>query len=90
MVEHLHLNIYDDSSNMIRPNLYAKYASESNVLEIYFSPTGWSKNLVDIQCSAPTDTPTNIYINLSAIPTEDNRQPTNMLIRMTECLHQDK
>lgn len=73
---------YGDSSNSVTPNLYAKYASGSNVIEIYFSPTNWSKNLVHIQCNALSGTPTNICENVSSIPSEANRQPTNTLTSM--------
>lgn len=74
---------YGDSSNAVTPNLYAKYASGSNVIEIYFSPTGWSKNLIHIQAVSLPSAPTNICENVSSIPTEANRQPTNTMVRMT-------
>jgi len=71
---------YDDASNTITPNLYAKYVSGSNVVEIYFSPSSWSKNLVHIQCVALAAAPTNICESVSSIPSEATRQPSNKLV----------
>ena len=77
-------NTYGDSANTVTPNLYAKYASGSNVIEIYFSPQSWSKNLIHIQClGLASGGATNICESIDSIPTEANRQPTNTLINMS-------
>ena len=43
-------NVYGDDSNTVAPNLYLYYPTDSRWIEIYFSPTAWSKNLIHIQC----------------------------------------
>lgn len=70
-------NTYGDTSNTVTPNLYAKYASGSNWIEIYFSPSSWSKNLIHIQANALKSEPTNICENVSEIPSSATRKPTN-------------
>lgn len=72
-------NTYGDSANTVTPNLYAKYASGSNVIEIYFSPTTYSKNLIHIQCNRLPAAPTNICESVSEIPAAATRKPTNTL-----------
>jgi len=70
-------NTYGDTSNTVTPNLYAKYASGSNWIEIYFSPSSWSKNLIHIQANALRSEPTNICESVSEIPSSATRKPTN-------------
>ena len=70
-------NTYGDANNTVTPNLYAKYTSGSNWIEIYFSPNNWSKNLIHIQANALKSNPTNICENVSEIPSSATRKPTN-------------
>ena len=72
-------NTYGDSSNTVTPNLFAKYGSGSNIIEIYFSPSSWSKNVIHISCVALRSEPTNVCENISSIPTEADINPTNTL-----------
>ena len=70
-------NTYGDANNTVTPNLYAKYISGSNWIEIYFSPNNWSKNLIHIQANALKSEPTNICESVSEIPSSATRKPTN-------------
>lgn len=70
-------NTYGDTNNTVTPNLYAKYTSGSNWIEIYFSPSSWSKNLIHIQANALVSNPTNICESVSEIPSSATRKPTN-------------
>ena len=76
-------NTYGDSANTVTPNLFAKYVSGSNVIEIYFSPSSQSKNYIHISCVALRSAPTNICENVDSIPTEATRQPTNTLLSIS-------
>ena len=75
--------VYGDANNQVTPNLYAKYASGSDFIEIYFSPSSWSKNLIHIQCLGLRSAPTNLCESVTAIPETANRQPTNMMVTKT-------
>jgi len=71
---------YGDTTNSVTANLYAKYVSGSNNIEIYFVPTSWSKNLIHIQAVALRSAPTNICESVTSKPAEATRQPTNTAI----------
>lgn len=85
---------YGDSNNSITPNLYLYYPNNSRYIEIYFSPSSYSKNLVHIQCvalsAAPTDICEKVFVGTSDNTTETQwntwlndhptkKQPTNTL-----------
>ncbi len=72
-------NVYGDASNTIAPNLYLYYPSDSRYIEIYFSPSTYSKNLVHIQCQALRAAPTNVCESITAIPSTATTNPVNAL-----------
>ncbi|MBQ9330744.1 MAG: hypothetical protein IJ221_07190 [Oscillibacter sp.] len=72
-------NVYGDASNTIAPNLYLYYPSDSRYIEIYFSPSTYSKNLVHIQCQALRAAPTNVCESITAIPSTATTKPVNAL-----------
>lgn len=76
--------VYGDAVNTITPNIYiVREDYSTNIVGVYFSPSGWSKNLVHIQCSALRGEPTDVCTNVAAIPTADEVhqliQPSNAL-----------
>lgn len=72
-------NVYGDASNTIAPNIYIYNNGPSGVVEVYFSPATYSKNLVHIQCMALTAAPTSVLTSISAIPTNATTKPSNQL-----------
>lgn len=71
--------VYGDATNTITPNIYIAYVSGSNNVRVYFQPQSWSKNLIHIRCVALQGTPTNICSNISSLPSDATRKPTNAL-----------
>lgn len=76
--------VYGDAADTITPSLYiVREDYSTNIVGVYFSPPGWSKNLVHIQCSALRGEPTDVCTNVAAIPTADEVhqliQPSNAL-----------
>jgi len=71
-------NVYGDDSNTVASNLYLYYPSNSQWIEIYFSPSSWSKNLIHIQCMGIQAEATNVCENVSAIPETATVKPTNI------------
>jgi len=53
------------------------YPSNSRYIELYFSPSGWSKNFIHIKCLGMYTTPTNVCESISSIPTTATIKPTN-------------
>lgn len=71
--------VYGDASNTLTDSIKIKYASGSNVFEVYIDLPGWSKNLLHIQCVALKGEPTDIATTVTEIPSTATIVPTNAL-----------
>lgn len=72
-------NVYGDVSNTIAPNIYIYNVGTSGVVEIYFKPATYSKNLMHVQCQALRATPTEVLTSIDAVPSTATTKPTNLL-----------
>lgn len=72
--------VYGDATNTITPNIYIAYVSGSNNVRVYFKPQSWSKNLIHIRCVSLAGTPTNICSDISSLPSDATKKPTNALL----------
>lgn len=72
-------NVYGDVADTIAPNIYIYNDAPSGVVEVYFKPASWSKNLVHIQCMALQATPTDIASTVSSVPENATTKPDNLL-----------
>lgn len=71
---------YGDGSNTVTPNIYIKPSNPNDrFVEVYFAPSGWSKNIIEIKGSAVRGVPTNICENIPNIPTTATIKPSNSL-----------
>ena len=64
--------VYGDADNHITPliTVFRPYGSASRQIEVYASLSGWSKNLVHVQCVALSDGGmTDVLTSVSSIPT---------------------
>ena len=80
--------VYGDASNTIAPNIYIySHPANDGLVEVYFSPTAYSKNLIHIQAQSLALRGTVSYANLAfdictsitAIPDTATLKPTNAL-----------
>ena len=77
----INFSVYGDENNMITPNLYLYYPSDSKYIEVYFSPFQYySKIIVHIKCTYLPGAPTNICEKISKIPSTGTKKPTNVLL----------
>jgi len=72
-------NVYGDVSNTIAPNIYIYNVGTSGVVEVYFSPSTYSKNLIHVQAMALRATPTDVVTSITSIPSTATTKPTNLL-----------
>lgn len=72
-------NVYGDVSNTIAPNIYIYNVGTSGVVEVYFKPSTYSKNLMHVQCQALRATPTEVLTSITSVPTTATTKPTNLL-----------
>lgn len=71
--------VYGDPTDTIASNIYIYNVGSTGVVEVYFSPSTYSKNLVHVQCMALSATPTDVLTSVSAIPSNATTKPTNVL-----------
>lgn len=81
--------VYGDAANTIAPNLYIyKHNANDCLVEVYFSPLAWSKNIIHIRAvslnkdhgSASYDSVAfDLCTSVSEIPAEATIKPTNAL-----------
>lgn len=80
-------SVYGDYADTIGSNLFIKPSSTSDkIVEIYFKPPSYSKNLIHIRCLAPAsriDTSTLIQ-NVSAVPSTATLKPTNLSAKIND------
>ena len=71
--------VYGDPTDTIASNIYIYNVGSTGIVEVYFSPSTYSKNLVHVQCMALSATPTDVLTSVSAIPSNATTKPTNIL-----------
>lgn len=81
--------VYGDATNTIAPNLYIyKHPANDCLIEVYFSPQAWSKNIIHIRAlnlnkdhgSVSYDSVAfDLCTSVSGIPAEATIKPTNAL-----------
>ena len=73
------MTVYGDAANTIAPNIFVKPSTTSDqYIEVYFSPTSWSKNVIHIYGNAIKETE-NVCTSVSSIPDTATQKPVNAL-----------
>lgn len=71
-------SVYGDSDNNLTPKLFIKPTSPSDqIIEIYFQPETYSKNIISIKGCAVRGTATDIVTNIPTLPSNATVKPTN-------------
>lgn len=75
----LKATVYGDATGTLSSVIKIQYGSGSNVVSVYCSFPGWSKNLVYVRAVNLTSQASDVLTSVTSIPTEANRTATNAL-----------